>query len=127
MRDQLKADESAFRKATKKIQIEASKDIEHSSKIVAEFYNTYKSFDEGGDYIDVMGKQRHVCGYLKDFLFDPSRVYDKVSQLSGGQNNRLMLAKILANPKSCLILDEPTNDLDMDTLDMLEDILMQYK
>ena len=81
----------------------------------------------GGDYIDVMGKERHVCGYLKDFMFDPSRVYDKVSMLSGGQKNRLMLAKILANPKTCLILDEPTNDLDMDTLDMLEEILMQYK
>ena len=81
----------------------------------------------GGDYIDVMGKQRHVCGYLKDFMFDPSRVQDKVSQLSGGQKNRLMLAKILANPKTCLILDEPTNDLDMDTLDMLEEIISQYK
>lgn len=81
----------------------------------------------GGDYIDVMGKQRHVCGYLKDFMFDPSRAHDRVSQLSGGQKNRLMLAKILANPKSCLILDEPTNDLDMDTLDMLEEILIQYQ
>lgn len=81
----------------------------------------------GGDYINVMGKERHVCGYLKDFMFDPGRAWDKVSQLSGGQKNRLMLAKILANPKSCLILDEPTNDLDMDTLDMLEEILINYK
>lgn len=81
----------------------------------------------GGDYIDVMGKQRHVCGYLKDFMFDPARVQDKVKQLSGGQKNRLMLAKILADPKTCLILDEPTNDLDMDTLDMLEEIVSQYK
>ena len=80
----------------------------------------------GGDYIDVMGKQRHVCGYLKDFMFDPSRVQDKVSQLSGGQKNRLMLAKILANPKTCLILDEPTNDLDVETLDLLQDLLGQY-
>ena len=81
----------------------------------------------GGDYVDVMGKQRHVYGYLKDFLFEPKRVIERVSQLSGGQKNRLMLAKILANPKSCLILDEPTNDLDMDTLDMLEEILLNYK
>ncbi|MCA9439074.1 MAG: ATP-binding cassette domain-containing protein, partial [Candidatus Omnitrophica bacterium] len=80
----------------------------------------------GGDYINVMGKQRHVCGYLKDFMFDPARAQDKVSQLSGGQKNRLMLAKILADPKSCLILDEPTNDLDMETLDMLEEILSHY-
>lgn len=82
---------------------------------------------EGGDHVDVMGKARHVCGYLKDFLFDPSRAHDKVVTLSGGQKNRLMLAKILANPKTCLILDEPTNDLDMDTLDMLEDVLTRYK
>lgn len=82
---------------------------------------------EGGDHVDVMGKSRHVVGYLKDFLFDPSKAQHKVGTLSGGQKNRLMLAKILANPKTCLILDEPTNDLDMDTLDMLEDILAQYK
>lgn len=82
---------------------------------------------EGGDHVDVMGKPRHVCGYLKDFLFDPAKAHNYVGTLSGGQKNRLMLAKILANPKTCLILDEPTNDLDMDTLDMLEDILSQYK
>lgn len=82
---------------------------------------------EGGDHVDVMGKSRHVVGYLKDFLFDPQKANHKVGTLSGGQKNRLMLAKILANPKTCLILDEPTNDLDMDTLDMLEDILLQYK
>lgn len=81
----------------------------------------------GNDYINVMGKERHVCGYLKDFMFDPSRAQDKVKQLSGGQKNRLMLAKILADPKSCLILDEPTNDLDMETLDMLEEILTLYQ
>lgn len=80
----------------------------------------------GGDYIDVMGKQRHVCGYLKDFLFDPQQATDAVATLSGGQKNRLMLAKIMANPGSFLILDEPTNDLDMDTLDMLEDMLASY-
>ncbi len=82
---------------------------------------------EGGDHVDVMGKPRHVCGYLKDFLFDPAKVHHNVGTLSGGQKNRLMLAKILANPKTCLILDEPTNDLDMDTLDMLEDMLTAYK
>lgn len=82
---------------------------------------------EGGDHVDVMGKARHVCGYLKDFLFDPAKAHHAVGTLSGGQKNRLMLAKILANPKSCLILDEPTNDLDMDTLDMLEDMLTGYK
>ena len=81
----------------------------------------------GGDYINVMGKDRHVYGYLKEFQFDPKILNDYVSTLSGGQKNRLMLAKILANPKSCLILDEPTNDLDMDTLDLLEEILINFK
>ena len=81
----------------------------------------------GSDYIDVMGKTRHVCGYLKDFLFDPKMVSQPVATLSGGQKNRLMLAKTLANPGNFLILDEPTNDLDMDTLDMLEDILASYE
>ncbi len=81
----------------------------------------------GGDYIDVMGKQRHVCGYLQDFLFDPAYARSPVSTLSGGQKNRLLLAKVLAHPKSFLILDEPTNDLDMDTLDVLEEILSNYK
>ncbi|MDD2325124.1 MAG: ABC-F family ATP-binding cassette domain-containing protein [Alphaproteobacteria bacterium] len=80
----------------------------------------------GGDYIEVMGKTRHACGYLKDFLFDPKMARQPVSTLSGGQKNRLMLAKVLANPGNLLILDEPTNDLDMDTLDMLEDILAGY-
>lgn len=81
----------------------------------------------GGDYIDVGDKQRHVCGYLKDFLFDPKMVHDLVTTLSGGQKNRLLLAKVLANPGGMLILDEPTNDLDMDTLDMLEEVLAEYK
>lgn len=80
----------------------------------------------GGDYIDVMGKTRHVCGYLRDFLFDPRHVGDPAGTLSGGQKNRLMLAKTLANPGNLMILDEPTNDLDMDTLDRLEDILASY-
>jgi len=81
---------------------------------------------QGSDYLDVRGKQRHVCGYLKDFMFEPDDAWRAVSTLSGGQKNRLMLAKVLANPGSVLIMDEPTNDLDMDTLDMLRDILCSY-
>jgi len=84
----------------------------------------------GGDYIFLGGseeKARHVCGYLKDFLFDPKIARDRVSTLSGGQQNRLLLAKILANPGNMLILDEPTNDLDMDTLDMLQEVLAEYQ
>ncbi|MES2728904.1 MAG: ATP-binding cassette domain-containing protein [Pseudomonadota bacterium] len=82
---------------------------------------------QGGDHVNVMGKMRHVVGYLKDFLFDPATATQPVGTLSGGQKNRLLLAKILADPQSFLILDEPTNDLDMDTLEMLEDVLMKYK
>ena len=207
MREKLKADESMFRQATKKISFEPIKDIETNSKVIAEFFRVYKEFKEnnktlsilngfnlrikrgdrigiigpngtgkttflrlilnelkadkgsikinkniefsyfdqnrsdlkpkdtlkdvmvpnGGDYIEVRGKMRHVYGYLKDFMFDPSIILERVSSLSGGQKNRLKLAKVLANPKSCLILDEPTNDLDMETLDMLGEILISYK
>lgn len=82
---------------------------------------------DGGDHVNVRGKPRHVCGYLKDFMFDPTMALQPVSTLSGGQKNRLMLARVLADPKSFLILDEPTNDLDMDTLDMLEEMLSEYQ
>ena len=85
----------------------------------------------GGDYVFLGGgdkpKPIHVCGYLKNFLFDPRVARDRVSTLSGGQQNRLMLAKLLANPGNVLILDEPTNDLDMDTLDMLQEMLADYE
>ena len=87
----------------------------------------WETLCDSGDYVDVAGKPRHVCGYLKDFLFDPKTARDRVGTLSGGQRNRLLLAKVLANPGSFLILDEPTNDLDMDTLEMLEEILAHYK
>lgn len=85
---------------------------------------------DGGDYV-LLGsgenqRPRHVCGYLKDFLFDPKGARDLVGTLSGGQQSRLMLAKILARPGSVLILDEPTNDLDMDTLDMLQELISDY-
>jgi ATP-binding cassette subfamily F protein uup len=82
---------------------------------------------KGADYIQVGESQMHVVAYLKNFLFDPKQARDKVSTLSGGQANRLLLAKALANPGSVLILDEPTNDLDMDTLDMIQEILSDYE
>ena len=80
----------------------------------------------GGDYLKTQGKERHVCSYLKDFHFDPSKANDPVGSLSGGMKNRLLLSKVLSNPKSGLILDEPTNDLDIDTLDLVESILSSY-
>jgi ATP-binding cassette subfamily F protein uup len=90
-------------------------------------FSLWRTLCPNGDHIDVRGKQRHVIGYLKDFLFDPDAALQPVKSLSGGQKNRLMLAKILASPKNFLILDEPTNDLDMETLDMLEEILAEYE
>ena len=85
----------------------------------------------GGDYVFLGSGDKprpiHVCGYLKNFMFDPRIARDRVSTLSGGQQNRLMLARLLANPGNVLILDEPTNDLDMDTLDMLQEILSDYE
>jgi ATP-binding cassette subfamily F protein uup len=80
----------------------------------------------GGDTVWVQGRSRHVVGYLKDFLFHPDQADSPVSSLSGGERNRLLLAKLLAAPSELLILDEPTNDLDMDTLDLLEDVLSDY-
>ena len=81
----------------------------------------------GGDYLTVNDTKQHICGYLKKFLFDPQSINDLVSTLSGGQKNRLLLAKTLANPKQLLILDEPTNDLDLETLDILIDFLNNYR
>lgn len=207
MRDKLKRDESAYRRATQKVEIETPSFDDKSSKVVAEFYNVSKSFErdgreipilkkfnlrikkgdrigilgkngsgkttflklligqmepdmgrvklsntaqisyfdqkradldykstikrtlcpEGGDYLQVGDKQRHICGYIKDFMFDPTDVDKNVGILSGGEKNRLMLARVLAQPGNFLILDEPTNDLDMDTLDMLEEVLSRYE
>ncbi len=83
--------------------------------------------ESGGEYVHLSnGKTRHICGYLKDFLFDPKDISTLAGTLSGGQQNRLLLAKTLANPGNFMILDEPTNDLDMDSLDMLQEYLVKY-
>ena len=81
----------------------------------------------GSDYVSVANKKIHVCGYLKNFLFDPKDIDRLVSTLSGGERNRLLLAKILASPKEILILDEPTNDLDIETIDLLIDFINLHK
>jgi ATP-binding cassette subfamily F protein uup len=81
---------------------------------------------EGSDFVDINGNRRHVLGYLKDFLFTPDRAQLPVSVLSGGERNRLLLAKLFTRPSNVLVMDEPTNDLDMETLDLLEEILLDY-
>ncbi len=85
-----------------------------------------ENIGDGSDYISVKGKSRHVVGYLKDFLFSPDRLDTPIKILSGGERNRLLLAKILANPANLLVLDEPTNDLDVETLELLEELLSDY-
>ena len=78
------------------------------------------------DYVTVNGRSRHVIGYLKDFLFPPQRIDSPVQALSGGERNRLLLAKIFTQPANMIVLDEPTNDLDVDTLELLEELLADY-
>ena len=79
-----------------------------------------------GDTVMVGGRPRHVVGYLRDFLFEERQALSPVKSLSGGERNRLLLAKLLARPSTLLVLDEPTNDLDMETLDLLQDVLGEY-
>jgi ATP-binding cassette subfamily F protein uup len=81
---------------------------------------------DGNDMVIVGGVSRHVAGYLQDFLFPPDQILSPVSSLSGGERNRLLLAKLFIVPSNVLVLDEPTNDLDTETLELLEDRLLEY-
>ena len=80
----------------------------------------------GSDYVEIGGARKHVIGYLEDFLFAPERARSPVSSLSGGERNRLLLARLFAKPANVLVLDEPTNDLDIETLELLEELLQNY-
>ena len=81
----------------------------------------------GKDYIDINGKSKHVIGYLRQFLFTGKQAMAPIKMFSGGEKNRLMLAKILSQPANLLVLDEPTNDLDVETLELLEEMLVDYE
>jgi len=80
----------------------------------------------GSDWVEINGQRKHVMTYLNDFLFSPERARSPVKSLSGGERNRLLLARLFAKPANCLVLDEPTNDLDIDTLELLEELLEEY-
>jgi ATP-binding cassette subfamily F protein uup len=82
---------------------------------------------EGREYVDVQGQSRHVIAYLQDFLFSPDRARTPMKVLSGGEHNRLLLARLFAQPANLLVLDEPTNDLDIETLELLEELLIEYR
>ncbi len=82
---------------------------------------------EESDYIEINGQRKHIMGYLQDFLFSPERARQPVKSLSGGERNRLLLAKVFAKPSNLLVLDEPTNDLDIETLELLEELVLNYQ
>ncbi len=81
---------------------------------------------DGGDWVDVRGEKKHIQGYLKEFLFDPGLAEARIGTLSGGEQSRLLLAREFARPSNLLVLDEPTNDLDLETLDLLQEVIADY-
>jgi ATP-binding cassette subfamily F protein uup len=84
------------------------------------------TISQGSDFIDIGGTRKHVISYLEDFLFSPQRARSPVKSLSGGERNRLLLARLFTRPANVLVLDEPTNDLDIETLELLEALLQNY-
>jgi len=112
--------------------------IKHGSRLEVIYFDQHRAhledeksvaenIGEGNDTVTINGKPRHVIGYLQDFLFSPERARTPVKVLSGGERNRLLLAKLFTRPSNVLVLDEPTNDLDAETLELLEELLLEYK
>ncbi len=89
--------------------------------------NALDNVAEGREYIELNGGRKHIIGYLQDFLFSPERARAPITRLSGGERNRLLLAKLFAQPSNLLVMDEPTNDLDVETLELLEELLTEYQ
>ncbi|KGQ20468.1 ABC transporter ATP-binding protein [Lysobacter dokdonensis DS-58] len=91
-----------------------------------EDWNAMENVSGGQDFVEIGGKRKHVLGYLQDFLFTPERARAPITRLSGGERNRLLLARLFAQPSNLLVMDEPTNDLDVETLELLEELLAEY-
>ena len=111
--------------------------ISHGTKLEIAYFDQFRAIlDEklsvrdnvsgGSNTVTINGREKHVIGYLQDFLFTPERANGPITALSGGERNRLLLAKLFTKPSNLLILDEPTNDLDIETLELLEDLLVNY-
>jgi ATP-binding cassette subfamily F protein uup len=101
--------------------------IDQQRKLMAPEKRVRDVLADGGDWIEVQGVKKHVHGYLKEFLFDPSIADARIGTLSGGERSRVLLAREFARPSNLLVLDEPTNDLDLETLDLLQEVVADYE